>query len=48
MPDRENVLGSVDITVVYRFAFAANPLSYSKTFQAFRASALFTAAASLG
>ena len=38
----------VAITVGCRTAFAARPLSYSKTFQAFRASALATAAAGLG
>ena len=48
MPGRENVLASVDVAVVYRLAFAAIPFSYSKTLQAFRASALFTAAAGLG
>jgi hypothetical protein len=48
MPGRENVPGSVDVAVVYRLAFAASPFSYSQTFQAFRASALFTAATGLG
>ena len=54
MPGRENVRGSVDVTVVCRSAFAASPLfcrisdPTSKTFQAFRASALFTAATGLG
>jgi hypothetical protein len=48
MPGRENVDGSVDVTVMCRSTIAANPLSYSKTSQALRASALFTAAAGLG
>jgi hypothetical protein len=48
MPGRENVDGSVDVTVVGRCAFAASPFSYSKTFPAFQASALFTAATGLG
>jgi hypothetical protein len=48
MPGRENVLASVDVAVVYHLAFAAIPFSYSKTFQAFRASALFTATTGLG
>ena len=48
MPGRENVRGSVDVTMVCRSAFAGSPLSYSKTFQALRASALFTAATGLG
>jgi hypothetical protein len=48
MPGRENVLASVDVAVVDRLACAASPFSYSKTFQAFRARALFTATAGLG
>jgi hypothetical protein len=48
MPGRENVDGSVDVTVMCRSTIAANPLSYSKTFPAFGTSALFAAAAGLG
>jgi hypothetical protein len=48
MPGCENVLGGVDVTVVYRSTFAASPFSYSKTFPAFRASAPVTAATGLG
>ena len=48
MPGRENVDGSVDVTRVCRSTFAASPLSYSKIFPAFRASALFTATTGLG
>lgn len=48
MPGRENVDGSVDVTVVCRSTFAARPFSYSKIFPAFRAGALFTAATGLG
>ena len=44
----ENVPGIVAVAVAYRAASRASPLPYSKTFQAFRASAPFTAAAGLG
>src|SRR3978361_86430 len=36
MSGRENVDGSVDVTLVCRGALAASPFSYSKTFDAFR------------
>jgi hypothetical protein len=48
MPGRENVDGSVDVTMVHRFALAARPFSYSKTFQALGASAPVTATTGLG
>src|SRR5512133_386037 len=54
MPGRENVLGCVDVTVVYRSTCAARPFSCrisdptSQTFQAFRASAPVTATTGLG
>src|SRR5512133_2588289 len=54
MPGRENVDGSVDVTMVHRFALAARPFfcrisdPTSQTFQAFRASAPVTATIGLG
>jgi hypothetical protein len=48
MPDRENVPGSVGITVVMRAALRAGPVSYSQTFQAFGVCAAVTHAAGLG
>ena len=48
MPGRENVDGSIDVTVLYCLTFDAHPFPYSQTFQACRASALFTATTGLG
>jgi hypothetical protein len=48
MSRRENVECGVIVAMMSRTALVASPFSYSKTFQAFRASALFTAATGLG
>ena len=36
MSRRENVLGSIDVAVVFRATIAASPLSYSQTCSTFR------------
>jgi hypothetical protein len=48
MSRREDVVSCINVTIMDRFANAALPSSYSKTFPALRAGAAFTLATGLG